>query len=118
MRAELSCFKSSSQQSPGVLVAISIQIFTAQLEKAREATDLANVRAAYAELSAEYLTAGTDATATVPEAKKVKVTQKQENWQCDGNKTETEIASSVKVPAKASGEYTVSITNGGVITVS
>ena len=32
----------------GVLVAISIPIFTSQLEKAREATDLANIRAAYA----------------------------------------------------------------------
>ena len=32
----------------GVLVAISIPIFTAQLEKAREATDLANMRAAKA----------------------------------------------------------------------
>ena len=32
----------------GVLVAISIPIFTAQLEKAREATDLANLRSAYA----------------------------------------------------------------------
>ena len=30
-----------------VLVAISIPIFTAQLEKAREATDAANLRAAY-----------------------------------------------------------------------
>ena len=34
----------------GVLVAISIPIFTSQLEKSREATDLANVRAAYAEV--------------------------------------------------------------------
>lgn len=33
-----------------VLVAISIPIFTSQLEKSREATDLANVRAAYAEV--------------------------------------------------------------------
>ena len=33
-----------------VLVAISIPIFTAQLEKSREATDLANVRAAYSEV--------------------------------------------------------------------
>ena len=32
----------------GVLVAISIPIFTSQLEKAREATDLANIRSAYA----------------------------------------------------------------------
>lgn len=33
-----------------VLVAISIPIFSTQLEKSREATDLANVRAAYAEV--------------------------------------------------------------------
>lgn len=33
----------------GVLVAISIPIFTSQLEKAKEATDLANLRAAKAE---------------------------------------------------------------------
>ena len=35
-----------------VLVAIAIPIFTTQLEKSRDAVDLANVRAAYAELSA------------------------------------------------------------------
>jgi type IV pilus assembly protein PilA len=40
----------------GVLVAISIPIFTAQLEKAREATDQANLRSAYAECSASCLT--------------------------------------------------------------
>ncbi|MGO4948513.1 type IV pilin protein [Blautia sp. Sow4_E7] len=38
-----------------VLVAISIPIFTSQLEKSREATDLANVRAAYAQISAAAL---------------------------------------------------------------
>ena len=36
-------------------MAISIPIFTAQLEKAREATDLANMRAAKAAAVAEYL---------------------------------------------------------------
>ena len=35
-----------------VLIAIAIPIFTSQLEKSREATDLANVRAAYAEVMA------------------------------------------------------------------
>ncbi|MEE1377164.1 MAG: prepilin-type N-terminal cleavage/methylation domain-containing protein [Oribacterium sp.] len=40
----------------GVLVAISIPIFTSQLEKAREATDEANIRAIYAECSADVLT--------------------------------------------------------------
>lgn len=39
----------------GVLVAVSIPIFTSQLEKAREATDLANIRSAYAEASADLL---------------------------------------------------------------
>lgn len=40
----------------GVLVAVSIPIFTAQLEKSREATDLANLRAAKAAAVAAYLT--------------------------------------------------------------
>ncbi len=40
----------------GVLVAISIPIFTSQLEKAREATDQANIRNAYAMASAAALT--------------------------------------------------------------
>ena len=34
----------------GVLVAISIPVFASQTEKSREATDLSNVRAAYAKL--------------------------------------------------------------------
>lgn len=38
-----------------VLVAISIPVFTAQLEKAKLATDTSNVRAAYAELVASAL---------------------------------------------------------------
>lgn len=37
-------------------MAISIPIFTSQLEKAREAVDMANIRSAYAEVSAAILT--------------------------------------------------------------
>lgn len=48
----------------GVLVAISIPIFTAQLEKAREATDLANQRAAKAAAVAAYLDADSTGTKT------------------------------------------------------
>ena len=44
-----------------VLVAIAIPTFTNQLEKAREATDMANLRSAYAEVMASALTG--DATA-------------------------------------------------------
>ena len=40
----------------GVLVAISIPIFTSQLEKSRDAVTLSNVRAAYAEAQSSYLT--------------------------------------------------------------
>lgn len=39
----------------GVLVGISIPIFTTQLEKSREATDIANLRAAKAAFTAMYL---------------------------------------------------------------
>lgn len=54
-----------------VLVAIAIPLFTNQLEKVREATDLANIRSAYAVASAEQLTnedQGTDGVgvATTP----------------------------------------------------
>lgn len=44
--------------SAAVLVAIAIPVFTAQLEKSKEATDIANVRSAYAEVMAEALTQG------------------------------------------------------------
>ena len=46
----------------GVLVAISIPIFTSQLEKAREATDEANIRSLYAECSTAVLTGASDDT--------------------------------------------------------
>ena len=43
----------------GVLVAISIPIFTSQLEKSREAVDIANLRSAKAEAVAAYLSSDT-----------------------------------------------------------
>lgn len=39
----------------GVLVAVSVPIFNSQLEKSREATDLANVRSAYAQVMTEAI---------------------------------------------------------------
>ena len=44
-----------------VLVAIAIPIFTNQLEKSREATDLSNCRAYYAEITSSLLTGDLDA---------------------------------------------------------
>ena len=49
----------------GVLVAISIPIFTSQLEKSRDAVTAANVRAAYAEASAAKLTQSNGGTNVV-----------------------------------------------------
>ena len=43
-------------------MAISIPIFTSQLEKSRDAVTLSNIRAAYAEVQAAYLTQDTSAT--------------------------------------------------------
>ena len=59
----------------GVLVAISIPIFTSQLEKSREAVDAANLRAAYAEVTTAAITGDTSTS--------IKVDQKQTQagWQ-------------------------------------
>ena len=57
-----------------VLVAIAIPIFTAQLEKARESTDAANLRAAYAQLAVDTLSEGTAGK------KEVTLTQTEVGW--------------------------------------
>ena len=54
----------------GVLVAIRIPIFTAQLEKSRDAVTVANLRSAYAEASALMLTEPEAATTTTGNVKK------------------------------------------------
>ena len=48
-----------------ILIAIAIPVFASKLEKVREAADLANVRSAYAQVSAEALLGNPDATVTV-----------------------------------------------------
>lgn len=40
-----------------VLVAIALPVFTAQLNKARHAVDAANIRSAYGQIAADFLTA-------------------------------------------------------------
>ena len=59
-----------------MLVAISIPIFTSQLEKSREATDLANLRSAYAEVMTAGLTEDTSNYTQSVIAK-----QRQDGWQ-------------------------------------
>ena len=69
-----------------VLVAISIPIFTAQLEKAKEATDMANIRSAYAEVQAAALTEDDAGNAKISNDKKtitetIKLKQQKTGWQ-------------------------------------
>ena len=59
-----------------VLVAIAIPIFTTQLEKSRQATDLANVRAAYA----EAMTKALDSSTGVGNATSQPMTQHDGDW--------------------------------------
>lgn len=82
-----------------VLVAIAIPIFTSQLEKAREATDAANLRAAYAEVSADAVLndASSEKVITVDQK------QTQADWQ-----TEVDLPFDVKAPVDGtSGSWTV-----------
>ena len=58
-----------------VLVAISIPIFTSQLEKSREAVDLANIRAAYAECTTAVLTDDQHSY-----CKEVDIKQQKDGW--------------------------------------
>ena len=110
----------------GVLVAISIPIFTSQLEKAREATDLANIRSAYAECTTAVLTgeadtgvaSGTDGSYT----KDVKISQTKAEW-LESNK-DVEVAGKKvseftwKPVAGANGSVTVTVNKNGTFDVT
>lgn len=60
----------------GVLVAISVPIFNSRLEKSREATDLANVRSAYAQVMTEAISKD-----GLPDPVAVFLKQTQNGWQ-------------------------------------
>ena len=98
-----------------VLVAVAIPVFSAQLEKSREATDVANIRSAYAEVVTKYLeNPAASKTPTIS----VAVQQKQSGCQTSpppvltyqGNgKQETKNLKSILAGATIGGHYTVSI---------
>ena len=77
-----------------VLVAISIPIFTTQLEKARETTDLANIRSACSELVSGYLS-GDRTTKAI-----VNLTQTQQYWQY----VTPEIGTSITIGSTSTGK--------------
>ena len=110
-----------------VLVAIAIPIFTSQLEKAREATDLANLRAAYAECTTAVLTGNSETTDVKPGTtdnkpddsyeKVVKLTQKTDGF---ADKSDSVKIGSVTLTKDkfTTGTATVKVTSTGTATIT
>lgn len=96
----------------GVLVAISIPIFTAQLEKSREATDAANVRAAYAEAAAKQIDGTISSTATVVTIKATDTTYAAIGNPKIGNTTMKDLGFT------SGNSYKISVSESGVVTKS
>ncbi|WP_455504027.1 hypothetical protein [Blautia sp.] len=111
-----------------VLVAISIPIFTSQLEKSREAVDLANIRSAYAEVTTSALTgeAVNDVTknADGSYSKTVTLTQAVADWQTDVSDVKIGTAALNGTKPTAKGSCTVTYkpdddaTKDGSVTVT
>ena len=97
-----------------VLVAIAIPVFTAQLEKSREAVDAANIRASYAQIMADAITSDE----TVDTSKySVDLKQEKTGWQTKFDFPTNLKENATTEPAKdatvtftyADGEVTASI---------
>ena len=96
-------------------------MFTSQLERSREATDLSNIRAAYAEAVADYLADGAKAakTATVTSIK-----QTTSGWLLEDKapKLKTRMNGSeadVDIPNIVAGQtVTVTVAADGTVTVT
>ena len=88
-----------------VLTAIAIPVFTTQLERSREATDLANIRSAYAEAMTDYIADGTqDVTKTAT------LKQQDAEWHIDHNLT-------TRIDGEEGTITLGNVTVGGVATV-
>ena len=93
-----------------VLVAISIPIFTGQLNKAREATDAANIRAAYAEAAAASLENDGAETTKTPKA----MTGTRNSWTYV-----TEKIGGQSLPAVTKGQVVeVKVATDGTVTLT
>ncbi len=99
-----------------VLVAIAIPVFTNQLERSKEATDLANIRSAYATAVTKVLETNSGATATAPAAG-----QRNTAWDYVSGEltvmTDTSQSTYTITTAKTSGDYTVSVDASGNVSV-
>ena len=96
-----------------ILVAIAIPVFTAQLEKAREVTDLANMRSAYAEVLANYLLDEEDAVTK----KTITTVQTIDGWDHVAEPRCGDVTLKNDV-AVAKGEVTISVDENGKVTIT
>ena len=102
-----------------VLVAIAIPIFTNQLEKSREATDLANVRSAYAAVVTNYFDKASSNTLSVDAQQTIS------GWQTYSSGSKAYLKAfnesgtkDVSVPCVKKGStYKVKITQDGKVSV-
>lgn len=105
-----------------VLVAISIPIFSAQLEKAKEATDMANIRSAYAEVVAAYLGDSKEHLASVDLKSDTSNYKSDENAEIAGvlykNILSGNAASSCEVKVTADGKVTIGGQNATTSNIS
>ena len=101
-----------------VLVAIAIPVFTTQLERSREATDIANIRSAYAEAVASYLADGADDEKT---ASVTSIKQTTAGWTIDDPVLHTRVdgvEADVDLPDCVAGDtVTVTVAADGSVTV-
>lgn len=86
-----------------VLIAIAIPVFNAQLEKAREAVDAANIRAKYAEMMTDVIT-GDYAAGTTYE---VQLKQKTPDWASTDLKAGLEESMTLAGTMTAGGKATL-----------
>lgn len=97
-----------------VLVAIAIPIFSAQLEKSRDAVSIANLRSAYAEASTAYLSESTggnvtnvDTSAKTVTVKDVKLQGKTSGWSNANDNLSFTIDTAAGLDGDETGTYTV-----------
>ena len=107
----------------GVLVAISIPIFTSQLERSREATDAANIRAQYAQVMTEAIATGQNVNGKTLYGA-IPLKQQNSGWNDEnmGNNLQSIFGKTVWVPSKggtawveydAAGEMSILHFDGG-----
>lgn len=103
-----------------VLVAIAIPIFTSQLEKAREATDVANIRAAYAEATTKVLSGDDDGTTAEGKAKATATTPKMVSNGAINKLTDATTIGSIditKITIDTGKTVTVTVDEDGAVTL-